>query len=150
MDQVEPERGSERLLGALLRIPYQALTLCVQEGLAAAGYPTFHPSHMTVMQHIRPEGTGMSELVERLQMTKQALNYLVEYLEQQGYVERLPDPHDGRAKIVRLTAQGREMERQARKIIQQTQAEWAESLGAERMAQLHELLRDLASLIEHE
>ncbi len=145
LDNVE---NKEHMLGALLRIPYQALTRRIQQGLMAAGYPEFHASHMAVMQHIQPGGSGMSEIAEQTHMSKQALNYLVEFLEGQGYVQRRIDPHDGRAKLLYLTAQGKEVERQARQIIKNSEVEWAEHVGVEEMQQLKKTLQDLAELLE--
>ncbi|GCE14544.1 MarR family winged helix-turn-helix transcriptional regulator [Tengunoibacter tsumagoiensis] len=139
---------NERLLGALLRIPYQALTVRIQQGLVEQGHPEFHASHLRVLQHIEPTGSRLSDLTEDAQMTKQAINYLIEYLEEQGYVLRVADKSDGRAKIIHLTDLGRLCEQQAREIIKQTEAEWATHLGQSRMELLRETLRDLAALIE--
>jgi hypothetical protein len=76
-------------------------------------------------------------------MTKQAAGYLVDSLVQHGYLERIPDPIDGRAQIVRRTAKGWEIYRLARHHVQEVQEEWTRAYGEENMQQLLSLLRDL-------
>lgn len=83
-------------------------------------------------------------------LTKQTMGYLVNYLEGRGYVERVPDPEDGRAKIVRLTGRGREVVRAAQEIIARIEAEWAGHLGKARMAQLRRLLEDLNAVFKRQ
>ncbi len=135
------------LLGALLAIPYDALRRRGHEGLAAAGFGDLRPAHDVVFALLRPEGDRIVDLAKRAQMTKQAMGYLVAYLEEHGYVERVPDPADGRAQLVRRTERGWEVQRTARRLVHEAQQEWAEQLGPERMSQLVLLLRDLVRLL---
>jgi DNA-binding MarR family transcriptional regulator len=60
----------------------------------------------------------------------------------------VPDPTDGRARLIRLTDRGKDVERTARQIIRNIEAEWSDRLGDERMAQLRETLRELAAMLE--
>lgn len=140
----------ERLIGALLRIPYQATVAAVEEGLAAAGYAGVRPAHFAVFQHMRPGGSRATELAELAQITKQSMGYLVDYLETREYVERVPDPADGRAQLVRLTPRGQDLARAARAIIERVEADWGRRLGAPRLEQLRGLLRDLVASLERE
>lgn len=137
----QPDR---RMIGALLRAPSQAIVARLHRDLTAAGYADLRPAHFVVFQHIRPGGSRLTELAEQAQITKQSMGYLVDYLEARGYVERVPDPADGRARIIRLTARGWELDRAARQIMACVEAEWAERLGADRLEQLRQILRDLA------
>jgi DNA-binding MarR family transcriptional regulator len=74
--------------------------------------------------------------------------YLVNSLEGHGYVERIPDPVDGRAQSVRLTARGLEVVRTNRRLVRQLEADWAGRIGAARIEQLKQILRELiASLM---
>jgi DNA-binding MarR family transcriptional regulator len=73
-------------------------------------------------------------------MTKQSVGEVVTDLQQRGYVERVPDPSDGRAKIIRLTARGREAQALGWKLINDIEREWAERFGTERIAELRETL----------
>jgi DNA-binding MarR family transcriptional regulator len=68
---------------------------------------------------------------------------LVEHLERHGYVERVADPADRRAKLVRATARGRQIYAIAREVMAEIDARWTEQLGSARMRQLRELLEEL-------
>jgi DNA-binding MarR family transcriptional regulator len=98
-----------------------------------------------VFQWLDDEGTRVSVLADRAQMTKQSMGELVTHLESHGYVERVPDPTDRRAKLVRATARGRDTYPVARAAIAEVEATWARRLGAARMRQLRELLEELDS-----
>ncbi len=68
---------------------------------------------------------------------------LVAHLEQLGYVERVPDSSDRRAKLVRATRKGKELYAIAREVVAEVEAEWTERLGKAKMRQLRELLEEL-------
>ncbi len=72
----------------------------------AAGYPEVRESWVSLLRHLEPDGVRSSTLGERLGITKQAAGQLVSELERVGYLERVPDPSDGRAKLVRMTERG--------------------------------------------
>ncbi len=136
--------GHERPnVGILLRGPFQEVVARVAAGLADAGFDDLRPAHTVVFQHIRAEGSRLTELAERAQITKQSMGYLVDYLEQQGYLERRPDPTDRRAALVCLTERGWEEVRTALAIIAAIEDEWTLALGERRMQQLRKLLVEL-------
>src|SRR3712207_2373140 len=135
--------GRRPNIAELLHGPFQILVDELHEGLAEAGYPDIRPAHGNVFGHIRKEGSRLTELAERAQLTKQTMGYLVDYLEERGYVKREPDPGDRRAKIVRLTGEGRELVGVAREIMGRIESQRAELLGKERMEQLRKLLKEL-------
>ncbi|HEX9069037.1 MAG TPA: MarR family winged helix-turn-helix transcriptional regulator [Ktedonobacterales bacterium] len=137
-----------RMIGALLRIPREAALRQVVAGLAAADFDDVRPAHFTVFQHIPPEGIRLTALADAALMTKQSMGYLVDDLEALGYVERVPDPTDRRAKVVRLTARGRAVEDTVRKVIWQIEADWAARLGHKEYQHLTRLLRALIALLE--
>lgn len=136
-----PERGF--LIGALLLIPADELRRRVREGYHVAGFTDLRAAHDVVFGLLRPEGDRIVDLAERAQTTKQAMGYLVAYLEEHGYLERIPDPTDGRAQVIRRTERGWEVNRTARRLVEEIQRNWAEQLGQERMEQLIALLSDL-------
>jgi DNA-binding MarR family transcriptional regulator len=68
---------------------------------------------------------------------------LVAHLERHGYVERVQDPADCRAKLVRATDRGREVYAIAREVVAELEARWTAHLGAARMRRLRALLEDL-------
>ena len=99
-----------------------------------------------MFQHIEAGGSRLTDLAERAQITKQSMGYLVDYLEQRGYLERRPDPSDRRAALISLTERGWEQIRAALGIIATLEEEWGSRLGEPRMQQLRELLGDLRQL----
>ncbi len=141
-------KDDRRMIGALLRIPREAALRQVVAGLAAADFGDVRPAHFTVFQHMPPEGIRLTALADAALMTKQSMGYLVDDLETLGYVERVPDPTDRRAKVVRLTMRGRAVEETVRTVIRQIEADWAARLGQEEYQHLTRLLRALIALLE--
>jgi DNA-binding MarR family transcriptional regulator len=142
--------GHERPnLGILLRAPFQEVVRRVSVGLAAAGFDDLRPAHTAVFQHIEAGGSRLTDLAERAQITKQSMGYLVDDLEQRGYVERRPDPSDRRAALISLTDRGWDQVRAALTIIAAIEEEWAGGLGEPRMQQLRELLSELRHLTDN-
>jgi DNA-binding MarR family transcriptional regulator len=97
---------------------------------------------------IDPEGTRLSVLADRAQVAKQTATALVDHLERAGYVERVPDPADGRARLVRLTARGEQLIPIARAQERLIEDEWEAHLGARRMRQLREALERLREITD--
>jgi|SRR5579883_2425300 DNA-binding MarR family transcriptional regulator len=133
-------------LAQLLRIPFQALVTELHRRLAAAGYPDIRPTHTAIFAHLDERGLRLGELAERAQLSKQLMNYLVTAMEARGYVERAPDPSDGRARIVRLTPRGAQASRAGREIINAIEAEWSAQLGADELRTLRGGLEQLVRL----
>jgi DNA-binding MarR family transcriptional regulator len=112
----------------------------------AAGYTDIRPGHGCVFGTIDPEGSRLTDLAERAGMTKQTVGEVASDLEKLGYVERVPDPSDGRAKIIRMTERGREAQAIGRGLIDGIERDWAERFGAERVAVLRDLLEDIEAV----
>ena len=136
-------RLAQAYLPPLLRIPYQAFIGQLHEELAAAGYPEIRPAHGVVFQYLSAEGSRVTELAERSQLSKQWMGSLVDDLEARGYVERTPDPTDARAKVVRLTDRGRALLGAAEHISRRIEAEWAERVGERCLQQLRRQLTNI-------
>jgi DNA-binding MarR family transcriptional regulator len=134
-------------LAVLLRTGYQRIVEQVHTRLARAGFDDVRPAHMTIFQHLRPEGSRIGELAERAQLTNQSVGYLVDYLEERGYVERRMDPTNRRATLVCLTDRGWEEMRACARILEELEAESARHLGPDRLRQLYELLVDLVGAL---
>src|SRR5881392_2464418 len=94
------------LIGELLRTPSEAVQTHMLEELHEHGFDDLDAAHLNVFQYPGPQGARPSDLAARLRISKQALNYLLRELERLGYLERRPDPEDGRSKRVALTARG--------------------------------------------
>lgn len=134
---------SNRTLGALLRAPWRVLANKVYSELARSGFPEIRPAHGVVFRFIRPEGSRVVDLAEAAEMTKQSMAYLVQTLEQHDYVVVQPDPDDGRAKRVKLTARGEKVQRAALQLTKKVEQEWGELIGRDEMTTLRALLERL-------
>jgi DNA-binding MarR family transcriptional regulator len=113
--------------------------------IAQTPYSDIRPGHGCVFGNIDPEGSRLTDLAERARMTKQSVGEVTTDLEQRGYVERVPDPNDGRAKIIRLTERGRAAHALGRELIDEIEQEWAAQFGAERIAALREALEAITA-----
>jgi DNA-binding MarR family transcriptional regulator len=132
------------LIGALLRMPWEAVRQRMLERLHERGFADLDMPHLNVLQYPGPDGVRPSELAARLRVSKQALNYLLGQLEDRGYVERVVDEQDGRSRRISLTARGHDALRTIRAAVAEVEAEWSERLGRRRFAQLRALLVELS------
>ncbi|MDD7920360.1 MarR family winged helix-turn-helix transcriptional regulator [Actinomycetospora callitridis] len=134
--------------GLLLYLPYRAMETRVFEELAAAGFDDITPSQARVFQRIAPEGSRLSDLARQAGITKQSAGFLIDQLERLGYVHRVPDPGDGRARLVRIAERGHRSVEASRAVVSRVEAEWETHLGARRMAQLRRILADLREITD--
>ena len=126
--------GKERPanLAVLMREAFVALNDLVVARLVERGHELLRPAHGAVFQYLDDTGTTVSVLAERAQITKQAMTELVQYLETNGYVTRVPDPNDRRAKLVLPTARGHEVIAIAQGLVPELEAKVTTLLGVER------------------
>ena len=134
------------LIGALLRMPWEAVRQHMLERLHESGFADFDAAYLNVFQYPGPQGARPSELAARLRMSKQALNYLLGELERLDYLERRPDPDDLRSKRVTLTRRGTAAIGVIREAVGEVERAWAQQLGPKRFAELRDLLLDLNQL----
>lgn len=140
----KPSDPSElRNLAALFREPVRVGNALLHRRFAERGHPEIRPPHGNVMQFLDDDGTRVSVLAERAQMTKQSMAELVLHLERLGYVERIPDPADRRAKLVCATERGTELYAIARDVVAEIETDWSRRLGRAKMRRLRELLQEL-------
>jgi DNA-binding MarR family transcriptional regulator len=116
--------------------------------LQDAGFRDVTIAQARLTMGLDPGGTRLSVLADRAQIAKQTATALVDRLERAGYVERVPDPSDGRARLVRMTARAEAILPVARAEEERIEAEWEAHLGAERMAQLREALTSLREVTD--
>ena len=128
------------LIGALLRVPAQALHRRIINELNSAGFAELRLPHMAVLQFPGPDRVRPGLLAERAGMSKQAMNQLLRSLEGLGYLERSDAPDEGRARIVRLTKRGRAAYAKIHAILRDIEREWSTELGPKQFAQLKALL----------
>jgi DNA-binding MarR family transcriptional regulator len=139
--------ADEQNTGLLLFYPYRALEQRVRDRLAEAGYEVT-TAQGRIFQRIGPDGTRLSDLAAQAQVTKPTAAFLVDQLEKAGLVERVPDPTDGRARLVRITARGRKTLPIAAAEVAAVEAEWTAHVGERRMAELRETLGRLREITD--
>ena len=140
-------RAAPENLAILLREPFLRMSDELHARLAQAGHGEVRPAHGNVLQFLDDEGTRVSVLAERAHMTKQSMAQLVAHLEAHGYVERVPDAGDGRAKLVRATARGREVFAIARDVVADVDARLNARLGEAKVRRLRALLEELGAAL---
>ena len=125
----------------LLGLGFDAFTAELNDRVHATEFSDLRAGHGCVFGNIDPEhGSRLTELAERALMTKQSVGEVATDLVQRGYVERVADPSDGRAKIIRLTERGREAYVLGRQLIDEIERDWAERYGEQRLSALREAL----------
>ena len=112
--------------------------------LQQEGYDELRSGHGCVFRFVDERGCRLTDLAERAGLTKQAVGEVVAELELLGYVERRPDPEDGRAKIIGLTTRGRGAQATGQRLFAEIEREWGDEIGQERMAELRATLEALA------
>jgi DNA-binding MarR family transcriptional regulator len=132
--------SNEMLIGALLRVPAQAIHRRIITELNASGFDELRVAHMAVLQFPGPDGVRPGALADRAGMSKQAMNQLLRSLEGLGYLARSDAPDEGRARIVRLTKRGRSAYAKIHDILRDIEREWSAELGPKQFTQLKELL----------
>ena len=130
----------EMLIGALLRVPAQAIHRRIIRELNAAGFGELRVPHMAVLQFPGPDAVRPGMLAERAGISKQAMNQLLRSLEALGYLERSDAADEGRARIVRLTKRGRAAYAKIHEILRDIEREWSAELGAKPFTELKGLL----------
>jgi len=133
--------------GNLFRDTTLAMQQLVAEELVRRGFADLRPALLAVGQHVGPNGTRVTELAARAWLTKATVVHAVDELERLGYVTRVPDPTDRRAKLVVSTARAREAEQVAREAIADIRDAWAERIGDEEMDTLEAGLRRLRAAL---
>jgi DNA-binding MarR family transcriptional regulator len=133
-------KAKDMLIGALLRVPAQAIQRRIVTELNAAGFVELRVPHMAVLQFPGPDGVRPGLLAERAGMSKQAMNQLLRSLEGFGYLVRSDAPDEGRARMVRFTRRGRAAYAKIHDVLRDIEREWSTVLGPKRFAELKELL----------
>ncbi|WP_370948345.1 MarR family winged helix-turn-helix transcriptional regulator [Amycolatopsis sp. cg5] len=126
----------------LLYLAYSRLSEEINEAGKAAD-PDVRPAHATVFINLEPDGIRLTKLAEKAVMTPQAMGELVDDLEKLGYVRRVPDPSDRRAKLIVFTERGERAVETAFTLIGELEAKLRDFIGAEALAQVHRVLRKI-------
>ncbi|MFD4238278.1 MarR family winged helix-turn-helix transcriptional regulator [Streptomyces sp. NPDC058542] len=138
------DSGNGFELPLLLFAGFRSIIDALHRDLAEHGHPEARPAYGFALQAVGRDGAGISEIGRRLGVSKQAAGKTVEKLETLGYVERAPDPADGRRTLIRLTPHGVDLLARSAEGFDRLRAEWARTLGEERLAALERDLRAMA------
>ena len=147
MSETDPP-GGEWNVGLLLFVPYRAMETRVFEALVAAGFADFTMAQARLAARVAPQGSRLTELADQALIAKQTAGVLVDQMERHGYVHRVPDPTDGRARLVRLAARGQAAAEVAAATVARVEAEWTAHLGAARMRALRAALEQLREITD--
>lgn len=151
-DADQREELELRKRASLGQVLMKAARLLNEQALARVRARTqqeIRPAHTAVFPHIDLQGTRLTVIADRMGLSKQAVGQLVGELEAMGAVERVPDPSDGRAKLVRFCQRnGKLVLFDGLAVLVEFEAELAEELGRERLDTLHEHLEALLDTLE--
>lgn len=147
MEQSRPRR--DRLpIGQLLVRMLSEFRAELLAGIVAAGLEEARLRHLQVFGNIGAEGVRLTDLAARAAMTKPSMAQLVDELETNGYVQRRPDPTDGRAKLISLTDEGWKAIRLARSVVTDIERDYAGRIGARRFEELCRAMQDLLNALK--
>ena len=116
----------------------------VTAALADRGASDLTPGQAAAMLLIDRTVTRLTDLAEQAQITKQAMMQVVDDLESLGYVRRVRDQRDARAKIVRLTPKGTASKAEARRAMASVESRIRRRLGDRGHETLRRSLAELA------
>lgn len=134
------------MIGAQINTVLQAISAQVSEAYRHHGFVDIRPSHLGVLRNLWPTGRRIGDLATRVGITKASVVYLVNELEERGYVERHPDLEDQRATLVQLSQRGWAAHRVARAAVQRIQDEWTQAVGEPEMETFLATLARIAAL----
>jgi DNA-binding MarR family transcriptional regulator len=132
-------------MAGLFEIAKDAFFEDFREELEQTEFGDIRPTHGCIFRFVRGPGMRLTVLAEMAGMTKQSVGEIVDDLVARGYVKRIPDPEDKRAKLICLTERGERAQATGLALFSKVEKQWAERYGAERIAQLRELLEEFAA-----
>ena len=135
-------------LGVSLFISYRYTEDRLFRALQDAGFDDWTLAQCRVFQRIAPEGSRLTDLADQAQMSKQSAGVLVDQLERLGYVRRVPDPSDGRARLIVIEQRGRRAVEVATAALHDIYSEWRAYLGTRNFALLQQILDQLREITD--
>jgi DNA-binding MarR family transcriptional regulator len=144
----EDPRQDDLNLGLLCYIASRAMETRVFGALAAAGFDDITTAQGRLFARIGPRGTRVTDLAEQARITKQTAGFLIDQLQRAGYVRRVPDPADARARLVQIAPRGQAAVAVARAAEAQVEAEWTRHLGKQGASQLRRALTRLREITD--
>lgn len=130
-------------LALLLLAGFRAFADRGTEELAARGFEDVRPAHDFALRAIAAGADTPSELARRLSVTRQAAAKTIATLEERRYVERAPDPRDGRRLRLTITDRGAELMSTGEAVFAELRVQWEDQVGVGRIAEVEEAVRAL-------
>lgn len=135
------ELDATAFLPQLLSQAFDRVMDDLYDHLVQAGFGDLRATHcLHVFRHMDCDGTRPSALARRAGMTPQAMSELVAYLEARGYVRRVPDPTDGRGRVVVYAERGTAAAEVATQFFAEQDTRWAAVVGDDRLAEVKSAL----------
>ena len=134
--------GSPPFVGALLRLGWQRVRRHINDAVRKAGFDDLQDAHLQVFSYPAPDDVRPSELARRLNMSRQAANYLLSQLEDMGYLERRDA---GGQRRVFLTRRGHRVVQVLYTSLRGLQDQWSREFGGRRFADFMDVLRAIAA-----
>ncbi len=135
-------------LGVALFIPYRYMEDRIFRALQDAGFDDWTLAQARVFQRIAADGSRLTDLADQAQMSKQSAGVLVDQLERLGYVRRVLDPTDGRARLIVIEERGRRAAEVAMATSNTILSEWMAFLGTRNFTLLHQILDQLREITD--
>jgi DNA-binding MarR family transcriptional regulator len=135
-------------LGVALFIPYRYTEDRLFRALQDAGFNDWTLAQCRVFQRLAPNGSRLKDLADQAQITKQSASVMVDQLEHLGYVRRVPDPTDGRARLIVMEQRGRRAVEVAMATLDEIYGEWKAYLGTRNFTLLHQILDQLREITD--
>lgn len=138
------EKMARAPLTGLLEVAMEAMLEEFRSELGESEFSDVRPTHGCVFRFVRDDGMRLTRIAELAHMTKQSVGEIVDDLAERGYVQRVPDPEDRRAKLICLTDRGREAQAYGFGLFAEIEKRWIERYGRERIDRLRETLEEIA------
>jgi DNA-binding MarR family transcriptional regulator len=132
-------------LTGLFDLAFEAMLSEFRSEIEESEFDDLRITHGCVFRYVRETGMRLTEIAERANVTKQSAGEIVDDLVERGYVERMPDPADRRAKLVCLTARGERAQEFGFRAFAAIEERWAERFGAGRIAELRKTLEEIVA-----
>lgn len=135
-------------LGVSLFIPYRYTEERMFRAVRSAGFDDWTLAQCRVFQRLAPGGSRLTDLAEQAQMSKQSAGVMVDQLERLGYVSRVPDPTDGRARLIVIEGRGVQAAEVAQATLDEILSEWKAYLGTRNFTLLQQILDQLREITD--
>lgn len=132
-------------LTGLLDVALESMLAEFRVELEAGEFSDIRPTHGCVFRFVKEHGMRLTDLAELASITKQSAGEIVDDLAERGYVKRIPDPDDRRAKLICLTARGEEAQTHGFGLFAEVEKRWMERYGRDKIEELRATLEEIAA-----